>query len=155
MNKKKLNIGCAQYPRDKALWHNIDINPNPQCLADEIVDVREGLPYTDNTFDEVWASHFLEHLWSPEVIVLIEEVYRVLQPDGLFTIVVPLNEICELDHLTMFNETSFDELMRPDRAAYHNRTWAWKQRKKRMYQNRNRADRPPLPCMKLELVAVK
>lgn len=148
---RKLNIGCGPYPARG--YYNIDMNP--KMPVDQVVDVRDGLPFKDNEFFEVLASHFLEHLWSPEVIALIEEVYRVLRPKGRFVIIVPLMEICELDHLTMFNERSFDELTRPDRAVYHNRTWAWSLQNKKLWSDTQRTDRPPLPCMKVILIAAK
>lgn len=56
----------------------------PLCCA----DVNHGLPFNTSTFDIVLASHILEHIVSP--LSLLKEAYRVLKPNGLFIVGVPL-----------------------------------------------------------------
>jgi len=52
-------------------------------------DVRDGLPFAHETFDIVVCSHVLEHLISPEQLVV--EAQRVLRPGGLLIVGVPMH----------------------------------------------------------------
>lgn len=76
----KLNLGCGY--RKKKGYVNIDarkdVNP------DEVVDVSKGLPYKDNSIDEIRAYDFLESVDPDKTIFVIEEIYRVLKPGGKF-----------------------------------------------------------------------
>lgn len=50
-------------------------------------DCQRRIPYEDGYFDRVIAIHVLEHL--PDLPSAIDEVWRVLKPNGLFSIVFP------------------------------------------------------------------
>ena len=39
--------------------------------------------------DEIYASHFLEYISFKDLIVLLEEIYRVLKQNGKFSVCVP------------------------------------------------------------------
>ena len=45
------------------------------------------LPFQDNTFDRIIASEVLEHIHNDEDA--LDELYRVLKPDGILAITVP------------------------------------------------------------------
>ena len=49
--------------------------------------VAESLPFDDNTFEVVHASHVFEHLDDPLIAAI--EAYRVLKPGGIIFIEVP------------------------------------------------------------------
>jgi predicted SAM-dependent methyltransferase len=80
-----LNIGCGA--TFHSAWTNLDARP----LAPEVVphDVRAGLPFPENRFQAVYASHVLEHLAPEAGLRLLRECHRVLRPDGIARIVVP------------------------------------------------------------------
>ena len=46
-----------------------------------------SLPFADNTFDRVICSEVLEHI--PDFAAVLDEIRRVLKPDGLFCASVP------------------------------------------------------------------
>lgn len=52
-------------------------------------DLAYGIPFADNTVDFVYSSHFLEHLFSKDALLLLKESYRVLKPGGTVRTCVP------------------------------------------------------------------
>lgn len=53
-------------------------------------DILRGLPFGDDTADEILADNVLEHIApGPDSIFAMNECYRVLKPGGLLTIIVP------------------------------------------------------------------
>lgn len=46
-------------------------------------------PWEDNSVTEVFSAHFLEHLKPMERVHFANELYRILIPDGVATIVTP------------------------------------------------------------------
>ena len=80
---RKLNLGSGNRKRDG--WVNIDSDAlsNPDIVR----DLEKGLPFDDNTFDEVYASHVLEHI--DDVIFLMREIHRVCINGSKVKIIVP------------------------------------------------------------------
>ncbi len=80
----RLHIGCG--PKPKKGWINIDLSPH----ADLTLDMREALPFRDNSCSMVYSEHFFEHLDYPlHAKSFLKEYYRVLEPGGLFSVGVP------------------------------------------------------------------
>jgi SAM-dependent methyltransferase len=52
-----------------------------------VADCQERLPFNDAYFDRVLAVHVLEHL--PDLPRALDEIQRVLSPDGRFHAVIP------------------------------------------------------------------
>jgi len=78
----KLNLGCG--PDHFKGWVNVDSSPDekPDVVADVI-----DLPFEDNSVDEIFASHILEHVdWR---VPALEEWHRVLRPGGVIVVIVP------------------------------------------------------------------
>jgi SAM-dependent methyltransferase len=66
-------------------WLNLDLVPYPG--VDVVLDVREGLPFTDAT--HVFAEHFIEHLSLEEGVAFLRECRRVLRDDGVLRLSTP------------------------------------------------------------------
>lgn len=96
----RLNLGSGFQPKDG--WINIDLSDH----ATLTLDLRQPLPFRDNSVDTIYTEHFFEHLsyaqlddstaWqletptSPsEALTFLRECRRVLAPGGLLDIVVP------------------------------------------------------------------
>ena len=79
----KLNLGCGD---DKIEgWVNIDQIES----ADLRLDLEEAeLPFQDESVEEVYASHVMEHLHN--FPALMNEIHRVLMPNGVVEIKVPM-----------------------------------------------------------------
>ncbi len=53
------------------------------------LNVKRRFPFSDGTFDNVFCSYLLEHLYKDDVYFCIREVYRVLKEGGVFRVSVP------------------------------------------------------------------
>ena len=98
MTTKHLDIGCGTSPRNPFNYqelHGVDIIEQHtqdfnyrQCNV-----VFEPLPFEDSTFDSVSAYDFIEHIPRVSIkdgtsnfsfIEVMNEIYRVLKPNGKF-----------------------------------------------------------------------
>lgn len=80
----KLNIGCG--PNRKQGWVNIDLSP----AAEVSLDMRERMPFADGSATIIYSEHFFEHLDYPHhAKYFLRESFRVLEPNGVFRVVVP------------------------------------------------------------------
>ncbi len=81
---KKLNLGCGEDFKEG--WVNVDFHSHVD------IDVQHDLnslpyPFPDGDFDHILASHVLEHLDRP--FVVMRELHRILKPGGTLTVKVP------------------------------------------------------------------
>jgi predicted SAM-dependent methyltransferase len=84
----KLHLGCGA--QIKQGWVNIDLMTDG---ADLHLDLRESLPFRDNSVAVVYSEHVFEHLAYPlETGLLLRESLRVLRPGGIFSVGVPDTE---------------------------------------------------------------
>ena len=82
---RKLEIGPGRDRLDG--FETLDVVPGPQ--VDYVVDASQPLPFSDETFDLIYASHILEHVpWYQTDTVLTEWV-RVLKINGRLEVWVP------------------------------------------------------------------
>lgn len=90
---KKLNIGCNR--QEKEGYTGIDVQHFP--AVDEQYDVvQEGIREDDYTIEEIYTSHFIEHLTYEESLDFLKECKRVLIRGGRLVIRFPsLQSMCE------------------------------------------------------------
>jgi SAM-dependent methyltransferase len=98
----RLNLGSGFRPKQGSGWINVDLSDH----ADLQLDLREPLPFPDNSVANVYTEHFLEHLnysnqndslsWEleaphrpSEALSFLRECRRVLVAGGIFDVVVP------------------------------------------------------------------
>jgi SAM-dependent methyltransferase len=84
-NSREKKIRPAWRPQT---WtHLIALDMDPNCKADCLADIEDGLPFHDNTFDEVHAYEVLEHLGQQgdyrSFFQHFAELYRILKPYGI------------------------------------------------------------------------
>jgi len=86
---KCLNLGCGNSIKPSDLeynWYNLDMERHPGVDVVHNLEDRP-LPFPDEFFDYIHASHVLEHVRSyPE---LMRELHRILKPRGCLHIKVP------------------------------------------------------------------
>jgi len=73
--------------REKYLdgWINVDAN-FITAKQDVWADLRNGLPFEDETVDALYSHHVIEHLPDADLPRHFAEVFRVLKPGGVFRI---------------------------------------------------------------------
>jgi predicted SAM-dependent methyltransferase len=88
----KLNIGCGtDYKRG---WINIDNNSDDNINKLDINwDLRNPLPFSDNSVDFIFNEHFIEHLTVEDGQIAIRDLMRVLKPGGVMRIATPDLEV--------------------------------------------------------------
>jgi SAM-dependent methyltransferase len=113
---RRLHLGC--FDRPISGWINTDITPHIWLsripglatllwrlgrLSDErheqhgrgvfrlvrYMNVAKRFPYPDNSFDAVFSSHMLEHLYREDAERCLSEIHRTLRPGGVCRIAVP------------------------------------------------------------------
>lgn len=108
-NLRRLHLGCGK--DIKGGWINIDI----QDFGQEIVrDITRGLPFDDNSVDEIYTCHFLEHLNGDDLLFVLSEIHRVLKPGREVFIRVPHSSEPEAfypQHKSYWNEKMVEAMV--------------------------------------------
>jgi ubiquinone/menaquinone biosynthesis C-methylase UbiE len=88
------------------------------------------LPFADGSVECVYTSHFLEHIPWNKATRVVHEVYRVLEPGGVFRVVVPdlvlageryLEETKRQVDCARFSREAHDRFMRTVAGGHFNR----------------------------------
>src|SRR5262245_46557037 len=80
----KLDLGCGRNPREG--FEGVDHMDFGQKHK---VDLRGPWPWKDKSVEEAHCSHFIEHLTAKERIHFVNELHRVLIPNGKATVITP------------------------------------------------------------------
>jgi len=101
-----LDVGCGPHKLPGA----IGIDRNPDTAADVICDIDCGaLPFADDSFDRVRASHVIEHV--ADVVQTMEEFHRVTRSGGIVYLITPhytdYSSFCDPTHRWHLTSYSF------------------------------------------------
>lgn len=79
-----IHVGCGgvYFPG----WVNIDLNSEK---ADLKCDIRDQLPYEENTVDFIYSEHVIEHFNIEDGLRLLADFYRILKHNGAVRIATP------------------------------------------------------------------
>lgn len=82
---RKLHLGCGRSHMEGFI--NIDVVD----FGQEVVrDITRGLPFDDDSVDEIYSHHALEHIsQGKDIEFVLLEIWRVLKVGGTFECVVP------------------------------------------------------------------
>lgn len=112
-----LDVGCGI--GDMLAFHRgaigVDVNPYNVSFCKSLglqasLMPFDQIPFEANTFDSVLLDNVLEHITDPKK--LIEEIKRVLRPNGVLVLGVPglKGQAADLDHKVYYDEASLEAL---------------------------------------------
>lgn len=109
---KLVNIGCGHnYHPD---WINLDLYKSPFV---KYHNIKNKLPFLNNSVDVIYHSHVLEHLDKMEAKKFIKNCYEVLKSGGIMRVAIPdLEKIC-VEYLNNLNR-GFDSNNETDIMNY-------------------------------------
>ena len=96
--KKVLHVGCGQetiknstkiFETDEWSETRLDIDETIDPPVDIIADIRDLSQIPDASFDAIYSSHNLEHLFAHEIEPTLNGFYRILKDDGEVFIACP------------------------------------------------------------------
>jgi len=111
----KLHLGCGNNYKEG--WVNVD-------FVGDIADVHADLcmfpwPWEDNSVDEVFMEHVIEHFDRPEFV--LKEIHRVLRPGGIVHMITPHMfsvSACSIDHKSFMSRVFFKNFIGPKDIHY-------------------------------------
>jgi len=80
-----VNLGCGPH----YIEGMINCDGNLFNRIDLWLDLRRPLPFPDASVAVAYTSHTLEHLFPNDALKLLQEIRRVLRPDGIARVAVP------------------------------------------------------------------
>ena len=103
MTKKFLHVGCGSLDKNgatpefaKAIWDETRLDIDEDVNPDVVASITDMSPVASSTYDAVYSSHNIEHLFAHEVPPALREMSRVLKDDGYLVITCPdLQSVCE------------------------------------------------------------
>lgn len=81
----KLHLGCGQIRLPG--FCNVDILATP--AVDFVADISRLNEFTDNSIEQIYACHVLEHFSHDEAVTVLRRWFEVLKPGGELRISVP------------------------------------------------------------------
>ena len=96
MVKKFLHIGPGTSYKNNTTpifnsneWDEIRLDIDPKAKPDIVSSMLDMHEVDDNTFDAVFSSHNIEHVFSYQVNKAFSEIFRVLNDNGFLVITCP------------------------------------------------------------------
>ena len=101
---KFLHVGCGQKRKNQTTegfnspnWDEVRFDIDEAVNPDITGTILDMDNVSSGTFDAVYSSHNIEHVYPHEVAIALKEFSRVLKPEGFVVITCPdLQSVCEL-----------------------------------------------------------
>ena len=114
----KLQIGCG--------WNKfnefVNIDKSKEVKPDMVVDIEKGIPFPNNSFDNIFSSHCLEHVRPQYWKFVLNEIARVSKNNCILEMNLPFDNVGQrtnCDHYRTFSWNSFDQLKRGGNREYY------------------------------------
>ena len=98
----RLNLGCFDTKMDG--FQGLDVL---DCGQEIVWDATLGLPFPDDSVEEIFCCHFIEHIADYDLLNLFNEILRVCKNGTILTFQCPHSERDEayyMDHVSLWNE---------------------------------------------------
>lgn len=104
----RIDLGCGA----KKTEGYVGVDMVPAAGVDHVVDLMsERLPFEDDSVDEVFSSHFLEHVADPHRV--LREIIRVCRNGAKVRIWTPYTRHCAAflgGHVSYHNELTWEQI---------------------------------------------
>jgi predicted SAM-dependent methyltransferase len=80
----KIDIGSGARKGNNG-WTTVDICEG----CDLFWNILLPFPFPDNSINQIYSSHVLEHFYYKDTLKIIKECYRLLKPNSIFRVCVP------------------------------------------------------------------
>ena len=91
-----LHVGCGAKRKDRTLrpftspeWEEVTLDIDTGAMPDIVDKLPELAKVESGSFDAVFSSHNVEHLYPHEVLPAFKAFHRVLKDDGLLIVTCP------------------------------------------------------------------
>ena len=81
----RLNYGCG----DTRMAGYLGVDVRPCRGADHVLAAWDTSPFQDESVEEIYSRHMLEHLDPQDAHRTLAAWFRILRPDGLLRLIVP------------------------------------------------------------------
>jgi SAM-dependent methyltransferase len=109
----KLDLACGDNKREGFL--GVDRVKLPS--VDQVVDLEKfPWPWEDNSVDEIWCSHYIEHTKS--LIKFMDECFRILKIGAQMTVVAPY-----YSHMRAWQDPTHRRAISEASFLYYNKGW--------------------------------
>ena len=109
--KKFLHVGCGGNYKDRTTpgfasddWKEVRLDIDESANPDIISSVLDLSVIDSESFDAIFSSHNIEHVYTHEVPIMLREFLRVLNDDGYFVVncpnLIPVARLIVEDKLT-------------------------------------------------------
>lgn len=96
MTRKFLHVGCGRKAKAETTigfsnenWKEIRLDIDADVNPDVVGSMLNMEEVRTETFDAIYSSHNIEHVYPHEVPVALSEFHRVLKPDGFVALTCP------------------------------------------------------------------
>ena len=95
----RLNLGCG-----KAHYEGfVNIDKEESVKPDLLLDfVTQSFPYEDNSVEDVYFIHTIEHIEEKYHFSILSEIWRVLIPDGQLMVAYPEFSRCAMNYINNY-----------------------------------------------------
>lgn len=104
----KLYIGAGKDRKEGYIHADIVGFPG----IDKVFDATKEWPFPNDTLDQVYSQDFLEHIDPTKKVHVINEIWRVLKPEGIMEHYIPnagsRNDFGSPSHLSHWNLQQFE-----------------------------------------------
>ena len=104
---KLVNLGCGTIYINKSHWINLDFNSESKSVIK--ANLIKKIPLKNNSVDFVYSSHFIEHLENEDLNDLLNEIFRVLKPGGIFRVSTPNFEYLVKEYICLKKEKEMND----------------------------------------------
>lgn len=119
--KKFLHVGCGENQKKHTTrelasprWEEVRYDIDESAKPDIVGDVLDLSVIEEESFDAIFSSHNIEHVYAYQVPGMLREFLRVLKPDGIFVVTCPnLQAVAKLVVKDGLTDTAYVSPMGP------------------------------------------